>query len=91
MENNKNDDDDAPVRNRVRITSDTSSAYHVQHAVRHLVRRDRSAMKLNRVEIVFVLDLFFSYWMKPLTDEGVEETGLPGENPRRRASENATY
>ena len=28
---------------------------------------------------------------EPLTDEGGEETGVPGENPWRRASENATY
>ena len=28
---------------------------------------------------------------EPLTDEGGEETGVPGENPGRRASENATY
>ena len=28
---------------------------------------------------------------EPLTDEGGEETGVPGENPRRRASKNATY
>ena len=27
---------------------------------------------------------------KPLTDEGVEETGVPGENPWRRVSENST-
>ena len=28
---------------------------------------------------------------EPLTDEGGEQTGVPGENPWRRASENATY
>ena len=28
---------------------------------------------------------------EPLTDEGGEETGVPGENPWRRAPENATH
>ena len=28
---------------------------------------------------------------EPLTNEGEEETGVPGENPWRRASEHATY
>ena len=28
---------------------------------------------------------------EPLADDGGEETGVPGENPWRRASENATY
>ena len=36
-----------------------------------------------------VLALF--YWLKLLADEGGEETAVPGENPWRRASENATY
>ena len=30
-------------------------------------------------------------WLKPLTHEGGEETGVLGENPRLRASEYATY
>ena len=56
-----------------------SRAYQVQPAVCHLVRRDSSAVKFDRVEIAFILALF--YWLKPLTDEGGEETGVPGENP----------
>ena len=68
-----------PGRNRVQITCNTSSAYHVQPAVCHLVRRDFSAKKCDRVEIAFILASF--YLLKPLTDEGGEETGVPGENP----------
>ena len=52
--------------------ANTSSAYHVQPAACHLVRRDSSAIKFDRVEIAFILPLF--YWLKPLTDEGGEET-----------------
>ena len=70
-----------------------SCANHVQHieqhAVCHLVRRDSCAIKFDRVEIVFISAVFDG--LKPLTDEGGEETGVPGENPRRRASEKATY
>ena len=45
-----------------------NNAYHVQHVVCHVVRRDSSAIVFDRVEITFILDLF--YWMKLLTDEG---------------------
>ena len=58
----------------------------MQPAVYHLVRRDSSAIKFDRVEIAFILALF--YWLKPLTDEdaekiiqGAEKTGVPGEPP----------
>ena len=54
----------------------------------HLVRRDSSAFKFDRVDIAFILALF--YWLKPLTDEGGEETGVPGEIPWRRACNNFT-
>ena len=67
-------------RKRVQITCNTSSAYHVQPAVCHLVRRDSSAIKFDRVEIALMLAFLF-YRLKPLTDEGGEETGVPGENP----------
>ena len=50
---------------------------------------DSSAIKFDRVEIAFILALF--HWPKPLTDEGGEKTGVPRENPRRIAYENATY
>ena len=42
----------------VHITCNTSSAYHVQHAVCHFVRWDSSAIKFDRVEITFILELF---------------------------------
>ena len=69
----------------MQITCNTSRALHVQHVVCHVVRRDRSPVQSDRVEIAFILALF--YWLKPSTDEGREETGVPGENPRRRASD----
>ena len=56
----------------------------MQYEVCHVVGRDSSAFKFDRVEIAFILAFF--HW---LTDEGGEETGLPGENPRQLASENA--
>ena len=40
---------------------------------------------LNRIYLSFIL------LAEPLTDKGGEETGVPGENPWQRASENATY
>ena len=39
--------------NRVQIMNITSRAYHVQHVVCHVVRRDRSSVKFDRVEIAF--------------------------------------
>ena len=44
-----------PGRDRVQIMCNTSSAYHVQHAVCHFVRRDSSAIKFDRAEIAFML------------------------------------
>ena len=41
--------------------------------------KGRSAIKFGRVEIPFILALF--YWLKPLADEGGKETGVPRENP----------
>ena len=38
-----------PGRNRARITCHTSSAYHVQRVVCHLVRKNSSAVKFDRV------------------------------------------
>ena len=64
---------------RALITCNTSSPYHVQYIVCHAVRRNSSAIKFDRVEIAFILALF--HWLKSLTSEGGEETGVPGENP----------
>ena len=69
-----------PKRNRVQITCNTSSAYHVQRVVCHLVRRDISAVKFDRVKIAFISSLFLLAEII-LTDEGGEETGAPVENP----------
>ena len=52
---------------------------HITCNMCHLVRRDRSAIKFERVEIAFILALF--YWLESITDEGGEETGVPEENP----------
>ena len=56
----------------------TQNVYNEQH-VCHVVRRDSSATKFDRVEISFILALL--HWVKPLTDEGREETGVPRETP----------
>ena len=37
------------------------SAYHMQHVVCHVEGRNNSAIKFDRVEIVFILALF--YWL----------------------------
>ena len=63
----------------MKIACNTSSVYHVQHIVCHVVRRDSAAVKLDRVEIACILALF--YWLKSLTNEGGEGTRVPGENP----------
>ena len=66
-------------RNGVQITCNTLSAYHVQHGMCHVVQKDSSAVKCDRAEITFTLALF--YWLRLLTNEGGEETIVPGENP----------
>ena len=75
--------------NCVQITCNTSSTYHVQLAVCHVVRRDSSATKFDRLEIAFYFG--FILLAEPSTDEGGEETGVPGENPWRRASETVLH
>ena len=47
----------APVvrHNCVQITCNTSSVYHVQLIVCHVVRRDSAAAVCDRVEIAFIL------------------------------------
>ena len=66
-----------PGRNCVQITC-IERFSRAQHVICHVVRRDSSTIRSDRVEIAFILALF--YWLKPLTDEGGEETGVPGEN-----------
>ena len=67
-----------PGRSRVQIMCNILSACHVKPAVCHLGQRNSSANKFDRVEIAFIIPLF--YWLKLLTDEGGEGTGVPGEN-----------
>ena len=43
----------------MQITCNTSSAHHVQHFVHHVLQRDSSAIKFDRVEIAFILVLFY--------------------------------
>ena len=47
----------------MQITSNITSAYHVQHVACHVVRMDSSAIKFDRVEIAFNLASFD--WLKP--------------------------
>ena len=54
----------------------TSSVIYAQRRVTcHVVRRDSSAVKFNRVEMAFIL------LAGPLTDEDGKKTGVPGETP----------
>ena len=53
--------------NSVKIKCNTPKVYHVQRVVCHLVWRDSSAIKFDRVEITFILALL--HWLKPLTDK----------------------
>ena len=63
----------------MQITCNTSSDYHVQHIVCHLVRRDSSAIEFDRAELAFIFG--FILLAEPLIDEGGEETEVHGENP----------
>ena len=59
----------------MQLMCNTSSANHAQHVMFHAVLWNSSATKFERVEITFVLGLF--YGLKPLTDGGGEETRVP--------------
>ena len=63
----------------MQITCNTSSVYHMQHAVCHLVPKDRLAINiwqsLNRIYFSFIM------LAEPLTDEGGEDTGVLGGKP----------
>ena len=45
------------------------------HVVCHVARKDSSAFTFKRVKSAFIKALF--HWLKPLTDEREEKTGLP--------------
>ena len=72
----------------MQITCNTSSAYHMQHVVIRATWYDGTAQLLSLTE--FKSHFFGLYFIGGI-DEGGEETGVPGVNPWRRASENATY
>ena len=65
------------------------SVFYMQFIMCHVAWRDSSATEFDWVKITFIIALF--YWLKPLSDEGGDETGVPGEKPRHRASESATF
>ena len=70
-----------PGRNRVQITCNTSSAYHVQHVL-HATWYEGTGQLLSLTDFKsHLFDLFFILLAEPLTDERGEETGVPGENP----------
>ena len=69
--------------------ANTSDAYHVQNVVCYAIQRSSSAINSDRVEVAFNSAQF--RWLKRFTSKGGEETGVTGEMPRRRASENYTY
>ena len=77
----------------MQITCNTSSAYHVQHVVLRATWYEGTAQLLSLTEVKsHLLELYLTGWtIKPIKDEGREKAGVPGENPWRRASENATY
>ena len=77
-----------PGRSRVQITCSTPSAYHVEHAVCHLVRRHSSAIKFDKVEIAFILALF--YWLKPLTDEQTNKQTKKKNNKKNKQTNKQT-
>ena len=56
-----------PRRHRAQITCNVSSAYQVQHAVCHLVRRENSSIKFDGLKFVFA---YFIGWNHLLTKEG---------------------
>ena len=48
-----------PLRIRVQITCNTLCAHHVEYVVCYMLRRDSSAIGFDRVEIAFILALFY--------------------------------
>ena len=74
---------------RVQITCNTSGAYHVQHVMLCAMWYEGTAQPLSLTEFNSHLFELFILLAEPLTDEGGEETEVPGE--KRQASENDTY
>ena len=70
-------------RNRVQITCNTSSAYHVQLVVLSAAWYEGTAQLLSLAEFKF--EFYLIGWI--INHEGGEETGVPREDPLLRASE----
>ena len=62
----------------------------MQHVVVRVTWYEETAQLLSLTELKSHLFTFILL-AEPLTEEGGEKTGVPGGNPWRRASENATY
>ena len=60
----------------------------MQNIVCHAVRRNSWTVKSDSLNSIYCRFILLA---ELLTDEGGEETGVPGENLRRQPSENATY
>ena len=67
--------------NSVKITCNTSSAYHVQHVVLRATWYEGTAQLLSLTDFKSHFYLSFILLAEPFTGEGGEETGVPGENP----------
>ena len=78
-----------PGRNCVQIMCNLSGAHQVQHVVCHMVWRDSSAKKFDKVEIAYILASF--YWLKQLTNEGGEEPENQKKTPDDKLEKNASY
>ena len=80
-----------PGRNGVQITCNTTSMC-LSRATCGVPRGTKGQLSyyagqsLNRIYFSFLF-----YWLKPLTDEGGEETGVPKENPWWQSSSDSTY
>ena len=68
-----------PEHNCVQIMCNTLSTYHVQHVVCHVVRRDSSVIKSDKV----LSCIYYSFVLlaEPFGNEGGEETRVWGQNP----------
>ena len=67
-------------RNRVQITCNTSGANHVQLVVLRATWYETTAQLLSLTEFKSHFFKGFILLAEPLTDEGGEETGVPGES-----------
>ena len=75
-----------PGRSVVQIMCNTSSAYHMQHAIDHMVRGGNWAIKFDRVEIIVIL-AFFIFWNYELMKE-VRIPKYPEKNPDNKLQKN---